>query len=138
MKKLLVRAEKSNLGRVLMLVDEELESAGCSMKSQMQVDVAVEEMFINVASYAYAPGQGDVEVLVGTVDDPEGRKIKIVLSDRGKPWNPLEHKAPDVTLSAEERQIGGLGIFMARKNMDDMLYEFRDGRNVLTMLKKIS
>ena len=139
MKKLTVAAVTGNLDRVLQLVDEELEAAGGSMKIQMQVDIAVEEMYINVASYAYAPEQGDVEITVGTEQTPEGGKmLKIVLADEGKPYDPLGAKEPDITLSAEERQIGGLGIFMARKNMDEMFYTYEGGRNILTMLKKLS
>ena len=139
MKKLTIAAVTGNLDRVLQLVDEELEAAGVSMKTQMQVDIAVEEMFINVTNYAYAPEQGDVEITVGTEQTPEGGKmLKIVLADEGKPYDPLGAKEPDITLSAEERQIGGLGIFMARKNMDEMFYTYEGGRNILTMLKKLS
>jgi anti-sigma regulatory factor (Ser/Thr protein kinase) len=132
-----VKAGLDNLSRVLACVDEELETAGCSMKTQMQVDIAVEEMFVNIANYAYAPGEGDADVCVETEETDGGKRIRITLADQGKPYDPLMQEAPDVSLPAEKRKIGGLGIFMARKNMDDMTYEYRDGRNTLTMFKRI-
>jgi anti-sigma regulatory factor (Ser/Thr protein kinase) len=107
------------------------------MKTQMQVDIAVEEMFVNIANYAYAPGEGDADVCVETEETDGGKRIRITLADQGKPYDPLMQEAPDVSLPAEKRKIGGLGIFMARKNMDDMTYEYRDGRNILTMFKRI-
>ena len=137
MKKMTVKAGLDNLNRVLACVDEELETAGCSMKTQMQVDIAVEEMFVNIANYAYAPGEGDADVCVETEETDGGKRIRITLVDQGKPYDPLMQEAPDVSLPAEKRKIGGLGIFMARKNMDDMTYEYRDGRNILTMFKRI-
>ncbi|MBR6397444.1 MAG: ATP-binding protein [Lachnospiraceae bacterium] len=137
MKTMTVKAGLDNLSRVLACVDEELETAGCSMKTQMQVDIAVEEMFVNIANYAYAPGEGDADVCVETEETDGGKRIRITLVDQGKPYDPLMQEAPDVSLPAEKRKIGGLGIFMARKNMDDMTYEYRDGRNILTMLKQI-
>jgi anti-sigma regulatory factor (Ser/Thr protein kinase) len=137
MKKMTVKAGLDNLNRVLACVDEELETAGCSMKTQMQVDIAVEEMFVNIANYAYAPGEGDADVCVETEETDGGKRIRITLADQGKPYDPLMQEAPDVSLPAEKRKIGGLGIFMARKNMDDMTYEYRDGRNILTMFKRI-
>ncbi len=137
MKKMTVKAGLDNLSRVLACVDEELETAGCSMKTQMQVDIAVEEMFVNIANYAYAPGEGDADVCVETEEADGGKRIRITLADQGKPYDPLMQEAPDVSLPAEKRKIGGLGIFMARKNMDDMTYEYRDGRNILTMFKRI-
>ncbi len=137
MKKMTVKAGLDNLSRVLACVDEELETAGCSMKTQMQVDIAVEEMFVNIANYAYAPGEGDADVCVETEEADGGKRIRITLADQGKPYDPLMQEAPDVSLPAEKRKIGGLGIFMARKNMDEMTYEYRDGRNILTMFKRI-
>ena len=135
MKELVLEARKENLGKVLAFVDEQMEESGCSMKDQMQVDLAVEELFINVASYAYAPGTGDAAIRVETKDDP--RRIAITLSDRGMPYNPLEKEDPDVTLSAEERNIGGLGIFMVKKSVDDIHYEYKYGQNIITIEKNL-
>ena len=125
-------ANLENLEKVLAFVDERLEAAGCPMKAQMQIDVAVEEMFVNIAQYAYAPGSGDAVIQMGIED---GHAV-VTLKDWGVPFDPLAKADPDVTLSAEERKIGGLGIFMAKKNMDDMQYRRENGRNILTLRKK--
>ena len=104
------------------------------MKTQMQVDVAVEEIFVNIAHYAYAPGTGAATVQAEA--SAETKTLTVTFIDSGVPYNPLEKPDPDVTLSAEDRQIGGLGIYMVKKSMDDMRYEYRDGRNVLTLEKR--
>lgn len=130
-----VTALLENLQEVLSFVDAFVEEAGVSMKAQMQIDVAVEELFVNIASYAYAPGTGEATIKIGK--DPENNKVFITFVDSGKPYNPLEKDDPDITLSAEERGIGGLGIFMVKKSMDDMLYEYKDGQNIVTIMKKL-
>ena len=130
-----VTALLENLQEVLSFVDAFVEEAGVSMKAQMQIDVAVEELFVNIASYAYAPGTGEATIKIGK--DPENNKVFITFVDSGKPYNPLEKDDPDITLSAEERGIGGLGIFMVKKSMDDMLYEYKDGQNIVTITKKL-
>ena len=126
-------AKVENLDQALAFVDECLEPLGASMKAQMQIDVAVEELFVNVASYAYAPGTGPITLRV----EPEDGAVAITLVDRGTPYDPLEKADPDVTLSAEDRQIGGLGIFMVKKSMDAMEYRREDGCNILTIRKKL-
>ena len=133
---LTILAAVENLDRVLAFVDAELEKADCSMKAQMQIDVAVEEVFVNIAHYAYAPGQGSATIRVQP--DEENRSVAITFIDGGIPYDPLAKPDPDVTLSAEERQIGGLGIFMVKKSMDDVRYEYRDGQNVLTIVKRLA
>ena len=132
---LTVEAKDENLEQVLAFVDGQLEALECSPKTQMQIDVAVEEIFVNVAHYAYAPEVGSVTVQVETA--PETKRVTITFIDRGVPYDPLAKPDPDVTLSAEDRQIGGLGIFMVKKSMDDMKYEYRDGQNVLTIEKTV-
>ena len=126
-------AKVENLDQALAFVDECLEPLGASMKAQMQIDVAVEELFVNVASYAYAPGIGPITLRV----EPEDGAVTITLVDRGTPYDPLAKADPDVTLSAEDRQIGGLGIFMVKKSMDAMEYRREDGCNILTIRKKL-
>ena len=121
-------ATKENLTEALGFVDAFLESADCPMKTQMQLDIAVEELFVNIASYAYPEGKGTAVLRIGT---PEPESVEITFIDSGIPYNPLAKKDPDVSLSAEERQIGGLGIFMVKKSMDAMDYEYKDGQNVL-------
>ena len=135
MKELTIKAAIENLPAVTAFLDEILEAADCSMKAQMQLDVAMDELFGNIARYAYAPGEGDATVRVSV--DTDARVAEVTLIDSGIPFNPLEASQPDTAASAEDRPIGGLGIFLVRKTMDDVSY-VRDGdRNVLTLRKKI-
>ncbi|MBO5555566.1 MAG: SpoIIE family protein phosphatase [Oscillospiraceae bacterium] len=124
-------AAVSNLDRVLAFVDQTLEEMDCPMKAQMQIDLALEEAFVNVASYAYGSGQGTVTIEL----DAEPGTVTIRLVDQGMPFDPMAKADPDLTLPTEEREIGGLGIFMVKKSMDEVRYEYRDGQNILTMKK---
>ncbi len=135
MKELEIEAKKENLEKVIEFIDVQLEEAECPMKIQMQVDIAVEEIFVNIASYAYTPDVGLANICVDF--DEDSRIVKIVFTDSGIPYNPVEKPDPDVTLPAEQRSIGGLGIYMVKKTMDDMQYEYKDGQNILTLTKKI-
>lgn len=133
MKELTISATKENLYSVLALIDEQLELIGCPMKAQMQLDIAVEEIFVNIASYAYPDGNGTAVVRVEVQPDPPTAVITFI--DSGTPYNPLAKTDPDITLTAAERQIGGLGIFMVKKSMDDVKYTYADGCNILTLKK---
>ncbi len=135
MKELKIKASIENLERVIAFVDEELEQSDCSMKTQMQIDVAVEEIFVNIASYAYQPGEGDATITIDIAQNPTRAEITFV--DSGIAYDPLKKEDPDVTLSAEERQIGGLGIFMVKKSMDDMIYNYSNGQNILKIIKNL-
>ena len=128
-----IEALKENLNHVMSFVDEHLEGVDCPMKAQMQIDLCVEEMFINVASYAYGSGKGDVIIRLEEEKDPSG--ISIVLVDEGMPYDPLAKADPDVTASADQRQIGGLGIFLVKKNMDNISYRRDGNKNVFRMTK---
>ena len=130
-----IEAIEENLGEVMAFIDEQLETVGCSMKSQMQIDIAAEEIFVNICKYAYHPEKGRAVVLVRVTDEPV--QVKISFIDHGKPYDPLLKDDPDVTLSAEEREIGGLGIFMVKQTMDAVEYEYKDGSNILTLVKNI-
>ena len=128
-------AKKENLARVIDFIGEHLDEADCPMKKRMEIEVAVEEIFVNIASYAYEDEPGNVLINVDT--DRDRTQITITLRDRGIQYDPLQREDPDTTLSAGEREIGGLGIFMTRQMMDDMQYEYTDGMNILTMKKTI-
>ncbi len=134
MAEITVAATLDNLNTVLAFVDKQLEQAGCPLKLMTQVDLAVEEIFVNIARYAYHPYVGEARVRCEAGGDPF--QILVGFADRGRPYNPLDRQDPDVTLDAQRRQIGGLGIFMAKKLMDDIQYEYRDGKNILTLRKK--
>ena len=135
MKEITITAVVENLSSVLEIVDQELEAAGASMKVQMQVDVAIEELFVNVSRYANAPETGEVRIQIGF--DKQTSALLVTFIDSGVPFDPVAKLDPDITLSAQEREIGGLGIFMAKKNMDSMEYRREDGKNILTVTKRI-
>lgn len=136
MKNLIVEAKTDNLDEVTAFIDTELEEHECSMKVQMRIDVAVEELFVNIAHYAYEPETGMAEIRIDFKNDPAA--VVITFIDSGVPYDPLAKEDPDVSLSLEERKIGGLGIFMVKKSMDDMKYEYKDGKNVLTIVKNLT
>jgi len=135
MDKITIEAKVDNLNEVLAFVDEKLEANDCPMKVQMQIDVAVEEIFVNIASYAYNPEIGPATISCEVSEDP--LEVTISFMDSGVPYDPLAKEDPDVTLSAEERQIGGLGIYMVKKSMDNVSYEYRDGQNIFTIKKSL-
>ena len=132
---LVIAAELKNLPRVLDFIEGHLEGTSISIKQKMQILVAVEEIFVNIASYAYAPDQGNAIVRIEFSDEPV--EVTITFMDNGIPFDPLQRRDPDVTLSAEERRIGGLGIFMTKKTMDSVDYEYKNGQNILRLKKSI-
>ena len=162
-KTLTVSATDENLSQVIEFIGSNLEEVGCGMKAQTQIEVSVEELFVNIAHYAYSGAVGGASDTVrnGTANAScatstaeaaknsigsatitfdfasETRTVAISLIDSGVPYNPLSKPDPDITLSAEERQIGGLGIFMVKKNMDEVLYSFAEGKNITTIKKII-
>lgn len=131
-----IEARSENLGEVLRFVDRQLSGASCSAKIRMQIDLAVEEIFVNIANYAYNPETGPATVRVEV--KPDGSAVSITFIDRGVPYDPLAKADPDVTLSAEQRAVGGLGIFLVKKSMDDIRYEYVNGSNILTIVKGLS
>ena len=120
---------------VLGFVEQTLESYECPMKTQTAICVAIEEVFVNVAHYAYPDGTGDMTLHIGF--DRDSRLITFRMEDEGIPFDPLKKPDPDITLSAEDREIGGLGIFITKKTMDSVAYAYEDRKNILTMVKKI-
>ncbi|SCW41219.1 TIGR02172 family protein [Ruminococcaceae bacterium YRB3002] len=132
---IVVDAVLENLTEVQAFIDEHLESAECSMKIQMQIALAVEEIFVNIAHYAYAPKVGLATVRVEVSENP--LSVTITFLDNGIPYDPLAKEDPDVTLPAEQRNIGGLGIFITKKTMDDVTYEYKDGQNILRLKKNL-
>ena len=135
MKELNITATVENIAVVTEFVDQQLEALGCPMKAQMQIDIAIDELFGNIAHYAYNPEVGDATVRVEVVEDP--LSVVITFIDGGVPYDPLAKSDPDTTLSAEERDIGGLGIFMVKKTMDEITYEYKDGQNILKIKKSL-
>ena len=135
MKELTIAATVDNIGAVTAFVDEQLEALDCPMKAQMQIDIAIDELFGNIAHYAYNPEVGEATVRVEVTEDP--LSVIITFIDGGVPYDPLAAADPDTTLSAEERAIGGLGIFMVKKSMDEITYRYENGSNILSIRKNL-
>ena len=133
MKELTLEATLDNIPEVTAFVDGLLEEQDCPMKAQIQIDVAIDEIFSNIARYAYKGATGKATVRLEIEKQPRAAVITFI--DHGVPYNPLKQKDPDITLDADERPIGGLGIFVVKKTMDDMTYEFTGGQNILTLRK---
>lgn len=135
MKNLIIDATIDNLEKVIDFINSVLETADCPVKIRTRIDVAVEELFVNIAHYAYGEKTGKAEIIIDLKGDPVAAEITFI--DSGIPYDPLAKEDPDVTLSFEKRKIGGLGIFMVKKSMDDMRYEYKDNKNHLTITKKL-
>ncbi len=133
-----------NLEKVMRFVEGELEAQDCDMAHIMQITLAVEEIYVNIAHYAYGKLDKEGKTIPDTGTGPmeldlmtDGGQVYLTFKDEGVPYNPLEREKPDITLSAEDREIGGLGIFMAKKSMDEITYDYKDGKNILTLMKHI-
>ena len=136
MKELEIEAKTERLDEVLAFVNGELDKTGCSEAVKTQVDIASEEIFVNIANYAYAPGSGKAKI--GLSYSEQDKMFEIVFTDRGIPFDPLAKEDPDTDLSADERQIGGLGIYMVKMSMDKVLYRRENDQNILTIRKVLS
>jgi anti-sigma regulatory factor (Ser/Thr protein kinase) len=131
MRELVVEAKTENLDQVLEFVAEDTEDL--SMKVQTQLAITVEEIFVNIAHYAYQTGNGTAQIRVHC----DETAVSLEFEDSGIAYNPLENETPDITLSAEEREIGGLGIFMVKEMMDQVSYRREGDRNILAVQKRI-
>lgn len=135
MKELTLDATIENVTAVTSFVDEQLERLGCPPESQAQIDIAIDELFSNIAYYAYNPETGPATVRVEVLEEP--LSVEITFIDSGVAYNPLAKDDPDLSLSADEREIGGLGIYIVKNSMDDVAYEYKDGKNILRIRKNI-
>lgn len=136
MEELIIPAETKHLDDVLSFVDQILSQYDCPMDIQIQIDIAVEEIYVNIAHYAYNPDVGEATIRCRVENDP--LCVVIEFMDGGVPYNPLEQQIPNLDLSAEEREIGGLGIYMVRNSMDNVSYRHESGKNVFTIQKKLN
>lgn len=134
-----IEAKSENLRQVFDFVTAKLEAIGCEKKTIRQCKLCTEEIFLNISSHAYNPTTGNVDITLDILGDPESNNTRAVLTfaDTGKPFNPLEKEDPDVDAPLEERQVGGLGIYLVKEVMDGVSYSYRDGHNILVMEKKI-
>ncbi len=137
MRELVIEADRSNMPQVQAFIDEQLEEIDCPLMTQTVINIAVEELFVNIASYAYDSGIGMAVVQVTVHEDP--LSVEITFIDNGRQYDPLAKADPDTTISsAKQRKKGGLGIFMVKKSMDNVNYEYKDGKNILTIKKNLN
>lgn len=136
MSTLTIEALTKNLPKVLEFVRTCLEQGSCPAATQRQIELAVEEIFVNIANYAYGNAVGSAQLCCTLKKKPLG--ICITISDKGCEFNPLLHKETDLTLPIQERNIGGLGIFLVKKIVDEVTYERKENCNVLTLKKNWS
>ena len=135
MKELTISATTENIETVTNFVNKQLEAVNCPLRTQTQISIAIDELFGNIAHYAYRPAVGSATVRVEVAQSP--LTVIITFIDSGIPYDPLTNADPDITLSAEERPIGGLGIYMVKKTMDELSYAYENGQNILTIKKRI-
>lgn len=135
MKELCVDAAIENIEMVTEFVNKQLEKLHCLPRIQHQIDVAVDELFSNIALYAYRSQKGKVTVQVEVIENP--LCVNICFIDNGVPFNPLAKENPDIMLSLEERPIGGLGIYIVKKSMDSVSYAYKDGQNIVQIQKRL-
>ncbi|MBQ7155311.1 MAG: SpoIIE family protein phosphatase [Synergistaceae bacterium] len=134
MHELVIEAKIEKLDEVLEFIDQHLEEWECTPKVVAQINIATEEIFVNIAHYAYENKEGVAKIVLKHT----GNDAEITFTDSGIPYNPLEHEDPDITLSAEDREVGGLGIYIVKKSMNSVSYEYRDNHNVLKIRKNLA
>ena len=133
MRELTTEAVTENLQSVMDFVNDSLSDKGCSAKTLYQMELVLEEIFIHIASYAY---EGDERPVVLSIDfEEEPLAAVVTFKDKGAPYNPLSRDDPNLALKLENREIGGLGIFLVKKNVDAIWYEHVNGENVLSFRK---
>ena len=136
MREMRIEASRKYMQTVQDFVKEELEkNPVCTRSDKLKIHMVVDEIFGNICDYAYTDAPGEITVWVDT--DSSAEMVKFVFSDEGTPFNPLLLDDPDITLPASERSIGGLGLFMVKNAMDDISYESKEGKNILTIIKRI-
>lgn len=135
MRELDIQAVTENLPQVIKFINEQLEEFDCEMKTITQIDLAVEEIYVNISSYAYNPEVGPATIRVEITEEP----ISVVISfiDNGVPYDPLAKPDPKLDIPLQERKRGGFGIFLVKKTMDDVIYEYKNGQNILTIKKTL-
>lgn len=134
--KIVVEATKTNLGKIFDFINKQLSSYSFSENTRSKINIGVEEIFINIANYAYGNEKGEVEIDCEIVGPP--LKVEISFLDSGKKFDPLSYEEPDTTTSIENRKIGGLGILLTKKLMDDVEYQYIDGKNMIKIVKELN
>lgn len=138
MKELKIEATIDNLAQVFRFLADSMESCNVDPKVKRQIKLCVEELFVNIAHYAYDPDVGMAKISIDTVTDEKGTPRMIIsFSDKGRPYDPLSAPEPDIEAELDDRRIGGLGVFLVKSAMDSVEYEHRDGQNITTIEKEL-
>ena len=135
MKEMTVQATLENIEVVTDFVNAELDRLDCPEHARAQIDIAIDELFGNIARYAYDPQEGPATVRIETQENPQ--RVILTFTDHGVKYNPLLKEDPELPKKARERSIGGLGIFMVKQTMDAVEYQYKDGSNILTLVKNL-
>ena len=135
MKELTVDAAVENIEVVTNFINQELEKLNCPVKAQTQIAIAIDELFGNIARYAYSPEIGKATVRFSIEEDPLA--VTITFIDNGVPFDPLQRAEPDTHAALQDRPIGGLGIFLVKKTMNMVEYSYENGQNILTIKKQL-
>ena len=135
MREITLDATVENIDVAIKFINDELIKLSCSEDNISLIDIAIDEIFGNIARYAYPSQNGIVTIKFDTIN--EAKTVEISFIDEGIEYNPLDKEDPDVTLSLDEREIGGLGIYIVKNSMDDVNYEYVDNKNILQIVKKI-
>lgn len=130
-----LEATVENIERVTDFVNAELEKLDCPQKAKLQLDIAIDELFGNIVRYAYRPEVGPATVRISVCEDPLA--VSVTFIDHGKPYDPLKNEDPDVTMGLDDREIGGLGIFIVKNSMDQISYSYENGQNILRIKKHL-
>lgn len=136
MNKITVPAKIENLQKVLNFVIEQLDSVKYNIKARLQLELSIEEVYVNIANYAYESEDGEVVICCNINKNP--LQITLQFIDCGTPYNPLKNRDPDISLKIKEKKVGGLGILLIKKNVDNIAYEYKDGKNILTIQKELN
>jgi anti-sigma regulatory factor (Ser/Thr protein kinase) len=133
--RLVVDAECDELDKVNSFIHQHLGDADLSPKMMMDLDLAVEEIFVNIANYAYDGKEGNADISFSF--NEEDRMVKMVFTDSGFPFDPTNRPRPRLTSTPGNRPVGGLGIHIVKKTMDKVKYDYLAGKNTLTIEKHI-
>ena len=135
MEEISVSAKLSNIPIVTGFVNKQLRACGCPKRIKTQINITVDEIFCNIVRYAFPSGDGTVTAKMDVSGQP--LTMTLIFIDQGRPYNPLNAPLPDTSLKARQRKIGGLGIYMVKNLMDEIIYDNQDGKNILTIRKQI-
>ncbi|KZX10305.1 ATP-binding protein [Methanobrevibacter curvatus] len=137
MEKIVVPGKVEYLSQVQEFINSKLKYYELLPKFQMQLELVIEEIFINIVKYAHMEDSSENKIVIYSLFDEESSVLTIKFVDKGIPFNPLKEEDPDLNADIENRKIGGLGLFLVKKNTDELEYKYKKGKNILTFKKSL-